>query len=92
MQIGICGLGTVGSGVFNLIAFAALTKALQMATVVFVNALNASQTAMAATIGVIFFQEPLTGSMLMGVLLTIFGLWQLRRRTRRDWTAGTADA
>ena len=80
------------AGVFNLIAFAALTKALQMATVVFVNALNASQTAMAATIGVVFFQEPLTGSMLTGVLLTIFGLWQMRRRTRRDWTAGAADA
>jgi drug/metabolite transporter, DME family len=60
----------IGAGVFNLIAFAALTKALQLSSVVFVNALNASQTALAALCGVILFGEALTLSMASGVALT----------------------
>ena len=45
----------LAAGVFNLIAFVAVTRALQIATLVYVNALNASQVAMAGLAGVIFF-------------------------------------
>ena len=82
-QIGVEGmLATTGSewivmfqaGVYNAIAFLALTKALQLTTVVFVNAVSASQTAMAAIAGVLVFQETPTIAMWSGVALMVFGL------------------
>ncbi len=69
------------AGVFNAGAFLALTKALQSTTVVHVNSLNASQAAMAATAGVLFFHEAFSQALLAGVLLTVVGLVLMRRRT-----------
>ncbi len=70
----------VAAGLFNVLAFWALTKALQISPVLFVNALNASQTAMAAIAGVLLFREPLSLPMISGVLLTAIGLLMMRSR------------
>ncbi|MFV1967562.1 MAG: DMT family transporter [Pirellulaceae bacterium] len=66
------------AGVFNFIAFLALAKALQLTTVVYVNALNASQVAMAAVAGVLLFGESSSSALAAGVLLTIGGLVLMR--------------
>ncbi len=68
------------AGTFNLVAFAALTKALHLSSVLFVNALNASQTAMAAVLGIVLFGEAFTLPMFTGVLLTIAGLLIMKGR------------
>ena len=70
-----------GAGICNVAAFWALTKALHLASVVFVNALNASQTAMAAVAGVIIFNEPLTAAMIAGTALTAVGLLLMTKST-----------
>jgi len=85
----------LGAGIFNLIAFTALTKALQLSSVVFVNVLSASQIALAALAGVILFREAFTQPMAWGVALTVLGLLSIRPRdpsTRRnDTSAPTED-
>lgn len=62
------------AGICNAVAFFALTKALQLASVVYVNALNATQTAMAAVAGVMIFAEPLSAALGLGIVLTAAGL------------------
>ena len=62
------------AGVFNAIGFFTLTKALQLVSIVQVNAVSASQSAMAALAGVAIFGESLTASLACGVTLTIIGL------------------
>jgi drug/metabolite transporter, DME family len=64
----------ISAGVFNAVAFIALTKSLQLTSVILVNALNASQAAMALAAGVILFGEPLTTGLVAGVALTAAGL------------------
>ena len=64
----------VWAGIFNAIAFAALAAALHLSGLVYVNALNASQTAMASLAGVFFFGEAVTAPLVIGVPLTIVGL------------------
>lgn len=73
----------LAAGVFNAVAFVALTKALQLTTVVYFNALNATQAAMAAIGGVIFFQESPSLALLAGVVLTTAGLLLMRERKPR---------
>jgi drug/metabolite transporter (DMT)-like permease len=73
-----------GAGLFNLIAFVALTKALHLSSVMFVNGLNASQIAMAAIAGVLLFQEPITLAMGVGVTLTVLGLASMRGRRNKE--------
>jgi drug/metabolite transporter, DME family len=67
------------AGVMNTAGFVALVKALQLATLVYVNGLNATQATMAAVAGVVFFQEALSPELGLGVLLTIVGLVLMRR-------------
>ena len=67
------------AGVCNTLAFLALTKSLQLTSVVYVNALNATQAALAALAGVLIFQEALSPWLIQGVLLTILGLAILTR-------------
>ena len=62
------------AGSFNAMAFLALTKALQLVSLVQVNAVSASQSALAAIAGVILFREAPTVSLMLGVLLTVLGL------------------
>lgn len=59
---------------FNVVAFWALTRMLRHIGLVYVNALNAGQTTMAAVVGVTTFHEPLTLPLISGVGLTILGL------------------
>jgi len=68
------------AGVCNAAAFVTLTKSLQLTSIVFVNALNATQATMAALAGVLFFQEPPSRWLLTGVGLTIVGLLLMRKR------------
>lgn len=67
------------AGLMNTAAFFALTKAFQLATIVYVNALNATQVAMAAIAGVLLFQEALSPELTLGILLTIAGLLWMKR-------------
>ena len=62
------------AGVFNLIAFVALTRALQITSLVYVNALNASQVAMASLAGIVLFHEQASPTLTIGVSLTVLGL------------------
>jgi DME family drug/metabolite transporter len=71
------------AGLCNAFAFLALAKSLQLTGVVFVNALNASQVAMASLAGLVLFNEPLTLPLFFGVVLTGFGLAVMRGRGLR---------
>ncbi len=71
----------IGAGLANAAAFFALTKSLQMANVVHVNALNATQATMAAIAGVLLFAEPLSAALGLGVLLTAGGLLLMKGPT-----------
>ncbi|MCA9170068.1 MAG: DMT family transporter [Planctomycetales bacterium] len=68
------------AGLFNVVAFATLTVALRVASVLFVNALSASQIAIAAISGVLLFHEPWTYTLSIGVVLTVLGLFLMRPR------------
>lgn len=74
----------LAAGVCNTIAFLALTKALQLTTLVFVNALNATQATMAAVAGVVFFGEALTTELVWGLVLTIAGLLSMQEGNPED--------
>ncbi len=69
----------MAAGVFNALAFLALTRALQLVPVAYVNALNASQAAMGAVAGVALFAEPSSWQLWVGVGLTAVGLLTMRR-------------
>ena len=62
------------AGWCNAGAFFALGAALRRASVNQVNLINASQNAMCAIGGVMFFSEPATDSLLIGCVLTIVGI------------------
>ncbi len=64
----------VAAGLFNMVAFFALTKSLQLISVVHSNALNASQAAMAGLAGVLLFGEAVSVSLVVGAALTVVGL------------------
>lgn len=71
------------AGVFNALGFFTLGVCLQRLSVVYVNAFNASQTAMAAVAGVVIFGEALTLPLLGGVALTAIGLLLMRGHERK---------
>ena len=58
------------AGLFNAVAFLALTKSLQLVPVVYFNALNATQAAMGALAGIMLFAEPSTWLLWLGVAMT----------------------
>ena len=70
------------AGVCNCVAFVALSKSLQLISVVYVNALNATQATMAALAGIVFFQEAASSSLIFGVGLTIIGLLFMRQKRK----------
>jgi drug/metabolite transporter (DMT)-like permease len=72
----------LAAGIFNAIAFLALTKALQLANLVYVNALNATQATMAALAGVLLFHEAPSRELAVGVALTIAGLGLMKQGRR----------
>ena len=63
----------LAAGACNLVAFLAVTKGLQLTTLVHVNVLNSSQVAMGAIAGITLFNESWNVWLLAGVLLTIVG-------------------
>jgi drug/metabolite transporter (DMT)-like permease len=69
----------LAAGVCNTVAFLALTKSLQLTSVVYVNALNATQVTLAAIAGVVIFREALSPWLTLGVGLTIGGLVVMTR-------------
>jgi drug/metabolite transporter (DMT)-like permease len=74
----------VVAGLLNFCAFVSLSIALKSLPVVAVNLLNASQVAMAALAGIIFFSEPVTSSLITGVGLTLLGLLVMVQRKRNN--------
>jgi drug/metabolite transporter, DME family len=68
-----------GAGIFNLIAFSAISKALQLTTVVHVNMVNASQVALAAVAGIMIFGERPNPWLILGIALTIGGIFLFSR-------------
>ena len=69
----------LASGVFNLLGFLLITKGLQLTTLVHANVLNASQVALAALAGILFFQEPNNVWLTVGIVLTIVGIFHIGR-------------
>ena len=70
------------AGLFNFAAFVALASSLKVLPVVAVNLINASQVAMAALAGVLLFAEPVTATLLAGIVLTVAGLVALANPRR----------
>lgn len=71
----------VGAGLCNAAAFYCLSWALKLLPVVYVNAINVSQVALAAAIGVLLFSEPLSAWLAVGLALMVFGFGLLARFT-----------
>ena len=69
------------AGVCNAVAFVSLTRCLQLTSVVYTNALNAAQAALAAIAGVLIFREPASTALAAGVALTVLGLAILTRKS-----------
>jgi drug/metabolite transporter (DMT)-like permease len=88
LKIGQSGIATISlsqhglmlaAGACNTIAFVSLTKSLQLTSVVYVNALNATQATLAALAGILIFGEALSPWLALGVGITIAGLLLLAR-------------
>ena len=71
------------AGALNLVAFLAITKGLQLTTIVRVSVLNASQVAMAAVAGLLFFAEEPSVQLVLGICLTIVGTLLIDRADGR---------
>jgi drug/metabolite transporter (DMT)-like permease len=63
-----------GAGVFNLLGFLFLIYGLQRISVVYANAMSASQVAMSALSGIVLFHEPPNRWLVLGIALTIIGI------------------
>ncbi len=70
------------AGVFNVLAFLALTRALQITSLVYVNAMNASQVAMASIAGLLLFDEKASPVLAIGTALTVVGLLVMPRHKK----------
>ena len=70
------------AGIWNAIAFLAVSKALQLTSVVYVNTVNGTQSAICAVAGILLFREPFSLAVVIGIVLTIGALlvMQLDRR------------
>jgi len=74
----------LAAGTCNLIAFLAITKGLQLTTIVHANVLNASQVAMAAVAGVLLFGEAVNPWLTFGISMTIVGVILIGRPSDHD--------
>lgn len=64
----------LAAGVFNLVAYLALARGLQLTALVRVNVLNASQVAMCGVAGLLLFGEPPSWFLVLGAGMTILGM------------------
>ena len=69
----------LAAGMFNIVGFMAVTKGLHLTTVVHANVLNASQVAIAAVAGMLIFREPPNFWLVLGVCLTLLGIFVIDR-------------
>jgi drug/metabolite transporter (DMT)-like permease len=67
----------LGAGLCNAIAFYCLSWSLKLLPVIYVNAINVSQVAMAGAIGVLLFFEPLSVWLSTGLVIMIIGFGML---------------
>jgi drug/metabolite transporter (DMT)-like permease len=74
----------LSAGFFNLIGFFGFAKGLQLTSVVHASVLNASQVAMSAIVGMIYFQEPRNPWLFLGVSMTILGIMLIDRPSAAD--------
>ena len=74
----------LSAGVFNLIGFFGFAKGLQLTSVVHASVLNASQVAMSAVVGMIYFQEPRNPWLVLGVMVTLLGILLIDRPPASD--------
>jgi len=83
----------VGAGTINAGAFFLMGRALQWASLVEVNIVSASQSALAAVAGIAIFREPVTATLVVGVALSIAGcvLVDRGRRTVPPQPAAKSD-
>ena len=72
------------AGVCNAIAFLSLSLSLKLLPVVYVNAINVSQVAMAAAFGVMLFCEPLSIWLTFGLILMVTGFGLLAQFGRQN--------
>jgi drug/metabolite transporter, DME family len=79
--------GMALAGICNTAAFICLTVALRETSITYVNNLSATQTAIASLLGVILFSEPMSGSLVSGVTMTVLALILLPSR-RPSWRNG----
>ncbi|MEM7454896.1 MAG: DMT family transporter [Planctomycetota bacterium] len=68
------------AGLSNAFAFLCLVRALKLLPVVYVNAINASQVALSAIVGLTFFAEPLTWTLAAGLAVMMFGFVLLGKK------------
>ncbi len=73
----------LAAGLLTTVSFVAIARALQLVTLIYNNALQASQAAMSAVAGIWYFQEPSSPSIWMGVVLTTIGLCIMERTSIR---------
>lgn len=76
------------SGLANFVGFVMITKGLQVTPVVRANVIGASQTAFAAVLGFLIFNEPPTPMIITGVLLTGLGMILISRPVRKEEVIG----
>jgi drug/metabolite transporter, DME family len=69
----------LAAGVFNLVAYLALARGLQLTSLIRVNVINASQVAMCGVAGLLLFGEPPSWFLVLGVGMTIFGMTFIER-------------
>ncbi len=76
------------AGLTNFVGFVMITKGLQMTPVVRANVINASQTAFAAILGFLIFNEPPTPTIITGVALTALGMILISRPVKKEEVIG----
>ena len=70
----------LSAGCFNALAFFSITNALKLMNISKVNVINASQNAMCAVAAVLIFAEPVSMPLILGIGLSIAGLFVLDRK------------
>jgi drug/metabolite transporter (DMT)-like permease len=65
----------LAAGTFNLVSFTLITLGFKLTSLVRINAINSvTTTALTAIAGIVFFAEPATAAVLIGIVLTIAGI------------------
>jgi drug/metabolite transporter (DMT)-like permease len=72
-------LWLIAASAFNLIGFFGFAKGLQLTSVVHASVLNASQVAMSAIVGILYFNEPRNLWLALGIIVTVFGITLIDR-------------